>query len=269
MCCRTEGKGWHIIERAAEHYGVPVAKLLIGPKATPTLPWNTTTDGRSQRAGGPPEANPDFDTAHRTLLTNRTAMRYLRERGIPRPIVTKYRFGYAQPNPKRPPGIIIPVALHFGMSFRVRYWPDKWVNPVGEEIKEANPRGHAQALWYAPPTATDPPDRVLCEGPLDAAVLRARGFAAWGAPGAGVPDDLLCQMAFNARTVSVILDVGAEESADRAVEHIRAFGAFAFRVDLPDGWPRGSDVTDFFIKHGRTSHDFRHLIDAAGAARRK
>jgi hypothetical protein len=266
VLCRAHGNSSECKDWACGHYEVGLRQLLAGPMLRPPLlPWRQIENGRPH--GGPPVSNPDFEALHQALLKNPTALSYLRvKRGLNLDAVGACGFGYGQVNSGRPPGFVIPVDRHAGRTFRVRYWPDPWT-PGGEVVKIATPRGHSPALWPKPPALE--PYRLLVEGELDAAVLRSRGWDAWGAPGIGVPEELLHQMALNAKAVGVIFDVpnpsrrnASRVAADRAVTYIRSQGTFAFRVDLPLTQP-DADITDWFITYGRSKSRLRTCINRA------
>jgi hypothetical protein len=296
ICCQAhhQTRGWECVELAAEFYrekyGVTLGQMMAGrTEFTKDLPWNEKTGGAS-RANGPPEALPtraELEQGHIDLLNDPAVVRYLLgERGLTMKVIRKYRFAYLQPNAARPPGIVLPVG-RIPPTFRIRYWPDLWQPPakkredgtwdVPEPVKISGPRNHAVQLWPWPPWEDQPTSfRILTEGELDAALLRSLGsdFPAWGAPGEMVPEPLLHQLAMNASSVAVVLDVGSdvprepgqESPAARVLRILREeCHVRAYRVDL--GLPnRGDDVTDWFVKYRRSSHDFRHLLNAARAA---
>lgn len=105
------------------------------------------------------------------------------------------------------------------------------------------------------------PDVVVCSGLLDALIARQKEFdAVTGTGGCGTWPEEWCRW-FVGRRVAVCFDVGEEVAAARVVTKLRAVGAVAWAVNLGLG-PK-EDLTDFFVKHGRTATELRDLINAA------
>jgi hypothetical protein len=99
---------------------------------------------------------------------------------------------------------------------------------------------------------------LLVAGEFDALIGRRHGLPAVTATcGASLPDHLAHFLA--GRSVHVMYDVGEEAQATRTVTTLHAAGANARIVplDLPDD---GDDLSDWFVKYGRTRNQLMSLI---------
>jgi hypothetical protein len=104
-------------------------------------------------------------------------------------------------------------------------------------------------------------DVVVCSGLLDALLARQKGFdAVTGTGGCGTWPDAWCRW-FVGRRVAVVFDTGESIAAGRVAVRLNAAGARAWPVDL--GLAPKEDLTDWFVRHGRTAAELRALIDAA------
>ncbi len=187
---------------------------------------------------------------------------WLDSRGLPD--VSEWQWGYGQPDPKRPPGLVIPCPPRRPVTYRVRYWPELWLPPgcdVGDEVKVASPRGHEVRLWPDLPSGGEV---LLCEGELDAALARRHGIRAVATPGMMIKRELAEALGRSVDQVAVCFDVGADAdaAADRAVKLLRDAGAEAWPVRLP--LPRkDDDIGDWFVEYGRTADELHNLIREA------
>ncbi len=135
-------------ELLAEGYQVARWRLVEGPHACPQIPWR----GSRPRPNLPPASVPspaEFKKYRRFLRRHREVREWLNERGLNDDTITHWRWGYGQPDPSRPPGLIIPIPRYRPVTYRIRYWPEPWVPPGVESgaVKIATPRGHPQHLW--------------------------------------------------------------------------------------------------------------------------
>lgn len=103
---------------------------------------------------------------------------------------------------------------------------------------------------------------IICEGEFDRLVLEAQGFPAvtstggagsfraeWAVHFVEIPSVYICFDRDDAGRF------GAER-VDRLIPHARI-------IDLPEDVGKGGDVTDFFVRLGRSREDFERLLAAA------
>jgi len=114
-------------------------------------------------------------------------------------------------------------------------------------------------------TARKPKRVILCEGEYDRLVLEAQGFdAVTSTGGAG---------SFRAEWVEHLLAIpeiylcfDRDEAGQKGTERVAQFIPHAKIVDLPEEVEEGGDVTDFFVRLGRSRQDFERLLEAARPA---
>jgi DNA primase len=184
--------------------------------------------------------------------------RYLRDaRGIPDAIIDRHLLGW---NGWR---ITIPIFNRKGelVSFRLAKDPE---DRTDSPKMLATPGSHAE-LYGWEQVLKSPPEIVICEGEFDRLVLEAQGFPAvtstggagtfrseWASAFEPIPKVYLC---FDR-------DDGGRKGALRAAQMI----PYAKLVELPEEVGEGGDVTDFFVRLGRTAEDFRRLFEEAQPA---
>jgi DNA primase len=107
-----------------------------------------------------------------------------------------------------------------------------------------------------------PEELVICEGEFDRLALKAQGFRAvtstggaqtfrpeWAQELAAIPHLYIC--------------FDRDEAGRVGAEHVGGLIPTAKVVTLPDEVGEGGDVTDFFVRLGRTDEDFRALMARA------
>jgi hypothetical protein len=148
---------------------------------------------------------------------------------------------------------------------RRRGWPEPLV-VRGKPVKYKTPRGANAQLYPRGVTRVTPSLRIgqraiLCEGELDALVLRGRGLPALTSTAGreGWPDRLLDELVeAGVREAVIVFDADAQASAQKLARRLSRPGIEARAVDL--GLGGKGDVTDWFVKYGRTSRDLRRHL---------
>ena len=181
--------------------------------------------------------------------------RYLNARGIPDPIIEKYQLGW---NGRR---ITIPVSDRDGrlVLYKLGRAPD---DPTDSPKMLYDPPGVRADLYGWDTLRTSPASLIVCEGEYDRLVLEARGFpAVTGTGGAGVFKEDWARAIATVPGVYVCYDHDAPGRA--GAERVARLISKARVVTLPHDVGEGGDVTDFFVRLGRTPDDFRRLLGEA------
>jgi len=182
---------------------------------------------------------------HERLLSNRVALRYLRkERGLSLATIRRYRLGYDGE------AITIPV-WHDGEVVNVRR---RFLDPDADP-KILGLAGRPAELYPAPPEGRA---WLLGEGEWDVLLALQKGLPAVtstaGAHWSSEWDALVV-----GKRIAVVYDVGSLAAATRRAAELRAAGAAeAWPVDL--GLAHGEDLTDWFVKYGRSAERLKRLI---------
>ncbi len=110
------------------------------------------------------------------------------------------------------------------------------------------------------------PDRIIiCEGEFDRLVLEAQGFAAvTSTGGAGAFRAEWAEHFLPIPEVYVCFD--CDEAGQQGALRVARLIPHAKIVDLPEEVGEGGDVTDFFVRLGRTPEDFQRLLESARPA---
>lgn len=182
---------------------------------------------------------------------------YLNGRGIPDGIIARYRLGW---NGRR---ITIPITNRDGI---VSFF--KLAKDPGDTSDAPKMLVHAGGSveiygWERVLTKTTP--LLICEGEFDRLVVESRGFAAvtstggcgvfrkeWAKEFTEIPEVYLC---FDN-------DEPGRDGAARVAELM----PHAKLISLPDDVGPGGDVTDFFVRLGRSNDEFVDLMKAARPA---
>ena len=176
---------------------------------------------------------------------------YLHSRGIPDEIVNRQFLGW---NGSR---ITIPVFNRRGVceSFRLAKDPDD----KSDSPKMLSLRGTHVELYGWEVLRLRPQRVIICEGEFDRLVLEANGFEAvtsTGGAGTFKPEWIDAFAEIPEVYVCCDRDYAGRQGALRVAGMI----AHAKIVELPDEAGRGGDVTDFFVRLGKTSGDFESLL---------
>jgi DNA primase len=180
---------------------------------------------------------------------------YLRqERGIPDTVIDRFMLGWngfriTIPIYDRTCGV---VSFKLAKDPRDRTQSSKMV---------ASPGGHAELYGWERVLAK-PAAIMICEGELDRLVLESRGFAAvTSTGGAGTFRaewaEAFCEITY------VYICFDNDEAGRKGARRIAQLIPHARIVQLPDDVGDGGDVTDFFVRLGRSREEFLKLLKTA------
>lgn len=183
--------------------------------------------------------------------------RYLNGRGIPDEIISTNIIGW---NGWR---ITIPVYNQQGevTLFRLAKDPeDKRPAP-----KMQSSRGSSVELYGWNEVLKRPSHIIICEGEFDRLVLQAQGFAAvTSTGGAATFRPQWKEELSKIENVYICFD---RDGAGRSGAQVVAFMIpQAKLVELPEEVGEGGDVTDFFVRLGKSREDFQKLLQSATPA---
>jgi DNA primase len=179
---------------------------------------------------------------------------YLNGRGIPDVLVDFHLLGW---NGSR---ITIPIFNRDGelAFFKLAKDPDD--RSDGPKML-ATPGARAE-LYGWEDVRYRPEELVICEGEFDRLVLKAQGFRA--ATSTGGAQTFRPEWANELTTIPHVLICFDRDDAGRlGAEHVGGLLPNAKVVTLPEEVGEGGDVTDFFVRLGRTDDDFRGLMAQA------
>jgi DNA primase len=103
---------------------------------------------------------------------------------------------------------------------------------------------------------------VICEGEFDRLVLASHGFAAVTSTGGAATfrDEWACRIS---EIPEVYLCFDRDDAGRSGAAMIATRIRYARIVTLPQEVGEGGDVTDFFVRLGRSAADFEQLLDAS------
>lgn len=198
----------------------------------------------------------NWDEAVDLLLDYKEAVEYLNSRGIDIETIKTYKLGY------NGSGIVYPVCVN-GILL------DKRVYNFKPEPGEPKIKSESKAIPLLFPFdhwKSDPRPTLLCAGENDALLARKMGFnAVTTTCGEGNFPQIFLGM-FRGKQVYICYDCdeAGRKGALRVAFLLYEAGASVYIVDLGlPGTKDNKDITDFFIKHGKTAADLQALIDAA------
>lgn len=181
---------------------------------------------------------------------------YLNQRGIPNVLIDHHLLGW---NGKR---ITIPVFNRQGelAFFKLAKDPDSRPGPKMLVSPGAYAELYGWELILARPCKV-----IICEGEFDRLVLEANGFhavtstagaatfrAEWAREFEPIPETCIC--------------FDRDEAGRRGALRVARLIPHALIVELPEGVGSGGDVTDFFVRLGRTREEFQELVRQAKPA---
>jgi DNA primase len=179
---------------------------------------------------------------------------YLHARGIPDEIIELHHLGW---NDRR---ITIPIFNRDGVPVCFKFAKDP--EDHSSAPKMLTSRGGRVELYGWERVLAKPCRLIICEGEFDRLVLEAHGFAAvtsiggagafreeWAADLLSIPELYLC--------------FDHDDAGRQGALRVGQFLPHAKVVALPDEMSAGGDVSDFFVRLGRTREDFLHLLQSA------
>lgn len=179
---------------------------------------------------------------------------YLNGRGISDDVIERFLLGWDWRR------ITIPVVTRAGdqVHFRFAKDPDDTL-PGPKVIGEA---GVPADLYGWDAVQRKPRQLVLCEGEFDRLVLEGRGFpAATSTGGAGVFRKEWARALAPIPEVYVCFD--RDKAGRRGAKRVARLLPRARIVELPEEVGPGGDVTDFFVRLGKSPEDFAALLRQA------
>lgn len=124
------------------------------------------------------------------------------------------------------------------------------------------PAGAKVDLYGWDVLAAQPPFVIICEGEYDRLVLESHGFpAVTGTSGAAVFRDEWAAPIRMVPTIYVCFD--NDDAGHDGIERVVALIPQARVVELPPEIGEGGDVTDFFVRLGKSGPDFMTLLEDA------
>jgi len=179
---------------------------------------------------------------------------YLNARGIPDDLIHRHLLGW---NDHR---ITIPIPSRDREIAFFKLARDPEADSA--EPKMLATRGSSLELYGWETVLAKPKKLIICEGEFDRLVLEARGFSAVTSTGgagsfrAEWAEDFL-------RIPDVYVCLDRDEAGRRGAERVASSIPHSRIVDLPKEVGDGGDVTDFFVRMGRSREDFVRLLEAA------
>ena len=123
------------------------------------------------------------------------------------------------------------------------------------------PGAHAE-LYGWDRVLANPEQIILCEGEFDRLALESRGFAAVTSTGGALTFRLTWAEAFR-EIPQVYICFDNDSPGQAGAERVARLIPRARLVRLPDEVGDGGDVTDFFVRLGRSREEFVRLLEAA------
>ncbi len=179
---------------------------------------------------------------------------YLHGRGIPDAVIDAHLLGWDGAR------ITIPIPDKAGKVASFKFAKDP--EDTGPGAKMLASRGARLELYGWEQILSQPAQLILCEGEFDRLVLEAQGFRAvtstggarnfrpeWAQDFAAIPEVYIC--------------FDRDEPGRQGVMKIGQLIPHAKVIELPEEVGEGGDVTDFFVRLGRSREDFTRLLGEA------
>ena len=181
--------------------------------------------------------------------------KYLDARGIPDALIHKHLLGW---NGQR---ITIPIPDRTGKFtfFKLAKDPD---DKSGSPKMLATRGAHAELYGWERVLSKPPEQILICEGEFDRLVLEGQGFAAVTSTAGAAT--FRPEWAEALREIPKVFICFDNDAAGRAgAERVSRLIPQAKLVRLPEEVDEGGDVTDFFVRLGKSRKEFLGLIEAA------
>jgi len=187
------------------------------------------------------------------------AKTYLNNRGLTDDTLRTYQIGFD--TEKR--GITVPLAIE-GNEVGVLKWFSFKDNGFEGRKKISS---HGSAVLYGSDKIVDANQVIVCEGEFDCLLLRQHGFdAITGTAGAGTwKKEWSPFLEGKEVTLCYDSDEAGRKGAIEVARKLHGKAKSVKEIDLfaDSATPELKDVTDYFVKTGKTSDDFRALLDGA------
>ena len=179
---------------------------------------------------------------------------YLNYRGIPDALIDLHLLGW---NGRR---ITIPIFNYAGEFAFFKFAKDP--EDQSSSPKMITTRGASAELYGWEEVKRRPQYLIICEGEFDRLVLAAQGFiAVTSTGGAGVFREEWAQALKHIPHLYICYD--RDEAGRRGAHKVGQLLPHAQMIELPADVGDGGDVTDFFVRLGRTQEDFLTLMKQA------
>ena len=179
---------------------------------------------------------------------------YLHDRGLPDSILEEHLVGWSGS------WITFPIFDRKGDLVFFRLARDPQASGPGPKVM--SPKGATAELYGWERLKHKPDQIILCEGEFDRLVLEARGFPAVTATGGAGTFKEEWAEAFE-RIPEVYLCFDRDEAGRKGAQRVASFLPGARLVELPEAVGPGGDVTDFFVRLGRSRQEFSQLLKEA------
>src|SRR5437867_6343703 len=180
--------------------------------------------------------------------------RYLNDRGIPDLVIDFHLLGWHENR------ITIPIFIRMEefAFFKLARDPE---GPTLAPKMLTSPGAYAE-LYGWDQVLRKPTKIIICEGEFDRLVLEGKGFiAVTSTGGAGT---FRKEWAREIETISdIYVCYDRDEAGERGADRVARIIPHAKIVELPEEVGKGGDVTDFFVRLGKSPEDFIRLMDAA------
>jgi DNA primase len=194
---------------------------------------------------------------HRDLPPN--IRRYLNDRGIPDVTIKKHLLGWSGTR------VTIPVfGRNEGEVLQIRF--AKSPEDTSDSPKVLTQFGAELELYGWDTLARRPNRVVICEGEYDRLVLESRGFPAVTSTG-GASSFRKEWVPEFARIRHVYLCFDRDKAGEEGARRVQTLLPQARIVKLPADVGEKGDVTDFFVRLGRSAVDFEIMLANAAAAK--
>ena len=179
---------------------------------------------------------------------------YLNARGISDAVIDGFLLGW---DGRR---ITIPVVNRAGDQVLFRLAKDPEDSGPGPKV--LSEPGAPADLYGWDTVQRRPAQLILCEGEFDRLVLEGRGFpAVTSTGGAGVFREEWARAVAAIPEIYVCFD--RDDAGQRGAERVAGLLPDARIVELPEEAGPGGDVTDFFVRLGKSREDFLVLLKRA------
>ena len=177
---------------------------------------------------------------------------YLHDRGLPDTILEEHLVGWSGS------WITLPIFDRKGDLVFFRLARD----PQASGPKTMSPKGATAELYGWEHLKRTPQRIIICEGEFDRLVLEARGISAVTATGGAGTFKPEWADAFEGIS-EVYLCFDRDEAGRKGAHRVAGFLPGARFVELPEAVGPGGDVTDFFVRLGRSRQEFSRLLKEA------